>query len=151
MLGTIIVVKIAALIKDAIRCRLKGYTATVCPGSKSSGLEQTGSTNRANWCETSNDWKMETDEQDLHTWMLEAGNQQVLVLGKPAGRSPLTVTVKIDGKPLSLEADTGASVSVMSYQMWARNWAEFSLQKCYVVLRTYSNEQLTVHGLIILP
>ena len=107
--------------------RQERHIATVCPGSKSSGLEQTGSTNCANWCEASNDWKSETNEQDLRTWMLKAENQQVLILGKPARRSLITVTVEV--------YEIGLSSLCRSAML------------CY---RPTRMEQFMVHGLIVL-
>ena len=39
----------------------------------------------------------------------------------------------------------------MFHETWAKSFAEFSLQRCDVVLRTYANERLTVRGRILLP
>ena len=52
----------------------------------------------------------------------------------------------IDNKPLKMELDTGASVSLISAKTFATLQSSRQLQKLNTVLRTYSGEQIRVVG-----
>ena len=45
-----------------------------------------------------------------------------------------------------MELDTGASVSIISQQVWEETFGKPKLMKCSTLLRTYSGEQLKVLG-----
>ena len=111
--------------KNAIcfRCRQKGHIATACSRAREDGGEKrpvaksftrfqkdsvfsTGSRgHQANWCDTdtTSDPEWEAEDHGVDASFLETGHQQVLVLGQPTGKPPLTVTVEVNGKPLVLE------------------------------------------------
>ena len=61
---------------------------------------------------------------------------------------PLQVDVSINGKPVPMEIDTDASVSVMSEETFNQLWPNrcACLQKSQVKLQTYSGEDLDVLG-----
>ena len=63
--------------------------------------------------------------------------------------SPYRVNININGKPLNMEIDTGASLSVMSDTMYQELWGEGgqpSLVKKGVVLRTYRGKEVRPEG-----
>ncbi len=70
---------------------------------------------------------------------------EYLRLGARTGQ-PITVDVQANGKPLSMELDTGAAVSVISEQMQRRVFPEAPLKRTTVVLRTYTGEPMRVAG-----
>lgn len=73
----------------------------------------------------------------------------VHVIGKQGRRDPLTTTVTINRKPVSMEIDTGASVSLISEQTFKGLWSKKNspgLRRPNLHLRTYSGEQLQVLG-----
>ena len=51
---------------------------------------------------------------------------------------PLRASVLIDGKPLSMEMDTGAALSVVSEETWKKLGRDRELEFGDVILRTYS-------------
>nr|XP_050043590.1 uncharacterized protein LOC126540793 [Dermacentor andersoni] len=59
---------------------------------------------------------------------------------------PFTVTVDICGKPLRMEVDTGASVSVMGKSPLLQLLPSVSVQPSQVFLRSYSGEPKKVEG-----
>ena len=65
------------------------------------------------------------------------------------GRSstkPIRVEVRINGKPLSMEVDTGAAVSLISYKRLKEVLPRISIKKTTVVLRTYTSEIIPIRG-----
>ena len=60
--------------------------------------------------------------------------------------NPIELTMDIDNKPLKMELDTGASVSLISAKTFATLQSSRQLQKSNTVLRTYSGEQIRVVG-----
>ena len=62
---------------------------------------------------------------------------------------PLKVTVTVDNEELVVEVDTGASVSIISEEIYAHLWLNGkkpSLLESDITLRTYSGEQLAIKG-----
>ena len=52
----------------------------------------------------------------------------------------------MNGKPLAMEVDTGAAVSLISYKRLKRVLPRISINKTTVVLRTYTSEVIPVRG-----
>jgi len=69
----------------------------------------------------------------------------ILHVGVPRAK-PLKVEVKLDGKPLSMELDTGASVSLVSEATFRSLYKYRPIRQSGVRLRTYSGEMLKVVG-----
>ena len=61
--------------------------------------------------------------------------------------APLVVTVDIEGRPLGMEVDTGAAVSVISKSDLHQLIGEFPIKPTGVVLSTYTNERITPMGI----
>ena len=59
---------------------------------------------------------------------------------------PLRASVLIDGKPSSMEVDTGAALSVVSEETWKKLGKDRELEFSDVILRTYSGEVIQVLG-----
>ena len=74
-------------------------------------------------------------------------NEYPLYCLSDAGRSkPINVEVVVDGKPLTMELDTGAAVSLVSESTYQQYWPDRQLQECKTRLITYSGEPLGVLG-----
>ena len=58
------------------------------------------------------------------------------------------VDVHIDAVPISMELDTGASLSIMSATTFHRHWPEKALQSTIRKLRTYTGEMLDIAGTV---
>lgn len=61
---------------------------------------------------------------------------------------PITTTVKVQGKRLSMEIDTGASVSIISECTWRGLWSPQQLPLCptEMKLTTYTGEAVAIRG-----
>ena len=59
---------------------------------------------------------------------------------------PITVEVKVNDRPLVMELDTGAAVSVISEQEQRRLFPQTALKPTTVLLRTYTGEPMAVAG-----
>ena len=59
---------------------------------------------------------------------------------------PLLVTLRLDECEVSMELDTGASMSLISEETWKRLWPGRVLSKTQIQLCTYSKEPLPVLG-----
>ena len=60
--------------------------------------------------------------------------------------NPIHVEVGINGKPLSMEVDMGAAVSLISYKKLKQVLPRIKIRKTTVVLRTYMSEVIPVRG-----
>ena len=67
------------------------------------------------------------------------------MVGKSSTK-PIRVDVRINGKPLSMEVDTGAAVSLISYKKLKQVLPRIKIKKTMVVLRTYTSEVIPVRG-----
>jgi len=64
------------------------------------------------------------------------------------GVRPIKVDLEVDGQQLSMEVDTGASLSLVSETIFRRLWPSRPLQPTTVQLKTYSGELLPVLGTV---
>ena len=66
-----------------------------------------------------------------------------------SNHTPIMVTLKLNGAPISMELDTGAGISIVSKQTYNQLWPESRrppLQPSSVRLKTYTGEKLPVLG-----
>ncbi|XP_064406426.1 uncharacterized protein LOC135351366 [Halichondria panicea] len=64
---------------------------------------------------------------------------------------PLMVTIEIEGIPVKMEVDTGATLSIMSYSTLSSTWPEAltpEIKPTQAKLRTYTGEKIVVKGAI---
>ena len=61
-------------------------------------------------------------------------------------KAGIMVDVKVDGKVLSMELDTGAATSLITEKTWRKVFPNLSLDKSTVRLRTYTGESLHILG-----
>lgn len=117
------------------KCGNKGHIKRACKSSRPSqrrGRNGKGK-ERTKWVD-----KDQSDEES-------DGSIDVRMVGKQASR-PIRVEVQINGKPLSMEVDTGAAVSLISYKRLKQVLPRIRVQKTTVVLRTYTSEVIPVRG-----
>ena len=69
--------------------------------------------------------------------------QVVKPMSSPSG---LMIEMVIDGKPLSMELDTGASVSIISEDVWKGKFRNRPLDPSAVRLKTYTGQRIKVLG-----
>ncbi|XP_037518699.1 uncharacterized protein K02A2.6-like [Rhipicephalus sanguineus] len=64
----------------------------------------------------------------------------------PSSVPPYVLTVEVCGRPISMELDTGASVSVMAGKLFKRTFPGVAVEASGVMLRSYSGELSQVQG-----
>ncbi len=71
-------------------------------------------------------------------------------MGNSPSNRPLLVDIHIDGKPILMQVDTGASVTVLSKVTYSSLWpVPPTLQNCNSKLTTYTGENISVLGKIV--
>ena len=121
--------------KEAVcyNCRRKGHLAKVCRSPKT-GFQRGGSRQRMKWISTQLAESQEMEEE-----------QFVHQIGSSA-TPPYQVQLTVNNKPVIMEVDTGAAVSLMSYKTYQKLFASVPLEKTTVKLSTFTSESIPVVG-----
>ena len=139
------------------KCKKTGHIARACQ-SESRGQQprahnqpgQKKASTRANAAhhvesqmgQPDEDWTVEEEEEDAELYTVHT-------VGRTPQAAPLETTVSINRKPVRMEVDTGAAVSLVSektfYSLWKKRVAP-GLRKPRMRLHTYSGEQLEIVG-----
>ena len=82
--------------------------------------------------------KVQLVEEDVISEIL------VLYYDKASSDKPLEVNLQLEGKPLRMEVDTGAAVSLVSEETYWSLFPTVPLQSSTTKLRTYPGEPLTI-------
>ena len=119
---------------ECYACRKKGHIAKVCR-SKPKVTHQQGMRHKSE-----NTHKVDMQEPDATEYRLFTVSSQT--------SAPLMIKLIVNGQPLQMELDTGASVSLISEQEY-NQWCDApALEKSPVILRTYTGENLSILGTI---
>ena len=78
----------------------------------------------------------ESEEEDVHYL------NHVTAQPKPA----IKIDLLLEGKPVRMELDTGAPVSLMSWSEFNGLFSDYSLQSCSLPMQTYLGEPINVKG-----
>ena len=72
----------------------------------------------------------------------------LLAIQSPGNKtdSHIKVQLEIQGNEMTMEVDTGASVSIISNIVYSENFSDISLQKSDTMLKTYNGEPIKVLG-----
>ena len=131
--------------KDAVcnNCHKKGHLAKVCrklPQSaekqklnKKPGTKQRN--NDTNWVQTDHESPNSDSDSDIPIYRIGAKSSH-----------PITVDLEINNKKLTMEIDTGATVSIISNETRKKLFPEAILAKSSLLLRTYTGEVMPVAG-----
>ncbi|XP_064463517.1 uncharacterized protein K02A2.6-like [Ornithodoros turicata] len=87
--------------------------------------------------------KVDCVEESVET---ESSDDAFMVYSVTAKAKGYSVIVSIEGQPVSMIVDTGASVSIMPKQLYEERFKKLPCQQTEVVLRTYAGGKLTVVG-----
>ena len=93
--------------------------------------------------------KQSQDTHHIETERAGDDTYNLFAIDDKSAPPPVMVTLEINQKKLSMEVDTGASVSLINHAMYTNLWAEShrpKLQPSTRKLRTYTGEELEVHG-----
>ena len=76
----------------------------------------------------------------------DSGEYTLFQLGTSARSKPIEIALQIDERPVTMEVDTGAALSLVSEEVYRQTWPDKPLLQSKVNLRTYSGEQINVLG-----
>ena len=118
--------------KEAIcrKCNKKGHIAKVCHSTNPHKASHR-KTRQANWVE--NEPKHSDSDLPIHKLSTR-------------GTHPIKVKLQIQGKPVSMEVDTGAAVSVVSEDTYKELFFDLPLKIASVCLKTFTGEQIPILG-----
>ena len=127
--------------KEAIchACGKKGHISRACRSKDRMSSSRRATTHSQRWVQLEPEASGTEESGDSDSGL------PVLTLGSRTGH-PITVDVQANGKPLTMELDTGAAVSVISEDTQRRMFPDASLKRTTVVLRTYTGEPIRVAG-----
>ena len=110
-------------------CHKKGHIAPACLKKKRTS---SGSSKNTKHLTTASE---DSDEEEFHLHTVSASSAK-----------PIMVTLKVEGKNLAMELDTGAAFSVISEEIYRSTFTDTKLRKSNVLLKTYTDEQIPVIG-----
>ncbi|EEC16206.1 hypothetical protein IscW_ISCW011925 [Ixodes scapularis] len=142
-------------------CGRTGHLARVCRGGRTSGgqqqQQQPGSSPGSNQARGQGGRRKKTrrgraapgpgsSSATVHVVADEPQIFDVWHLNKLSSVPPYLVSVEICGHPITMELDTGASVSVMPGKLFKRTFPGVSIEASDVMLRSYSGQLSQVQG-----
>ena len=114
------------------RCHKCGKVGHIAPACK--GKRQPPGNDRTQYLEPSQQPE-ETERHELSTFTV--GNKS---------HFPIQVELKVDGKPLTMQVDTGAAVSILAADTFRKLFPNANLHPSTLLLRTYTGETMKVLG-----
>ena len=133
-------------IKDSVvcfRCKKKGHIVRACREKGPSAMAVGRDERKAKTGSLSTKW-VDTEEAE------EVGVQTVYVVnGDGPFGEPISVSLQVNGVILPMEIDTGAAVSIIPERVRQELFPYLKPQNTRVRLRTYTAEQITVLGTIL--
>ena len=113
-------------------CKKKGHIAPACHKKKNDKVG--GSSGNTKHLAEAND-DSNDEEYHLHTVASTVAK-------------PIKATLRVEGKPLTMEVDTGAAFSVVSENTYNSTLGNIPLRKSNILLKTYTDERIPVAGQI---
>ncbi|RLJ22797.1 hypothetical protein DJ031_00255, partial [bacterium endosymbiont of Escarpia laminata] len=88
-------------------------------------------------------------ERQIVTPPSSSGAMYTLYTVKGPRPDPITTSLKVDGKLLPMEVDTGATLSIISEETWRRQWSppRPRLEGTQDTLRTYTGQCVKISGI----
>ena len=120
-------------------CGKKGHIAPVCPSGPQHDSKQQGFPRRGRRKPKNTNW-LEAEP------VTEPEESNLPIYNVKAKAKPILVELEVNGKPLSMEVDTGAAVSIIFRKEQRRLFPEAPLRASQVRLRTYTGETMSVLG-----
>ena len=121
-------------------CGKTGHLASVCRTKlKNRQQKKSDATKQENWVQTDFQEIASGSDSDPASTIFQLGSER-------RAPHPITVTVLVNNRPLQMELDTGAAVSIISEREQHRLYPHISLRPSHTLLRTYTGAPLTVAG-----
>ena len=94
--------------------------------------------NRARYVEQEESKTSMGDSSELGLFKIRSIN------GKQNGE--IQITSEVNGVPIQMELDTGASVTLISTRVWEQSLNKIPLEATGMILKTYTGERLKIRG-----
>ena len=94
--------------------------------------------NRARYVEQEESETTTSDTSELGLFTIRSIN------GNHSGE--IRITPKVNGVPIQMELDTGASISLISTHVWEQSLNKIPLETTGMVLKTFTRERLEIRG-----
>ena len=118
--------------KNCHNCGRKGHLNTVC---RSQGPKRT-------------DRQVHKMEDDVTESTDSEDEYELFAINSSKKTKPFTAKLEVDGKPVHMEIDTGASLTLMSEQTFHNQWPIATLATSTITLHSYSGESIPVLGTV---
>lgn len=140
--------------KDCLNCKKKGHIRVRCPDRKSSvsprsekshSYKKSGKTHKVKRF-TDNESETEINESDTDSERVNIILHHIKSLETKKRQPEIRLHVSLNGKDVSMELDTGASVSLISRRQQKELLPNIELQPADITLRTITGEKVAVVG-----
>lgn len=128
------------------RCGKSGHYVSKCRVSRDVTCHQCGKTGHLKKACQGGKQKGKSQFQSVRHVEDESEEFPVFHIGMNSKTPPYEVTVQMDGSDVTMEVDTGSSVSVISKETYERLWSGRELSWCKYRLRSYLEEPIAVLG-----
>ena len=119
-------------------CKGKGHIMRVCKKKASDATKGNAPTQRSSSQRLSVQYLNKQEEQD--------DEFQIFKIGQTAPEPSIIIPLEINGVPVPMELDTGASLTVISETLWKEKFPTSTLEPSNIRLKTYTSEELKVVG-----
>ncbi|XP_071502154.1 uncharacterized protein [Diadema antillarum] len=138
---------------ECYSCKKKGHIASACRNKNKPTSKQTrssGSTSGHRQSLHTLEQEPTTEEDELAIYTIYSNSTAT---GKPARaqNGSFSVCVELGGAPVTMEIDTGASVSVIPEAVYMEKLKQIPLDAKRIELRSYSGEKIPVLGSVQVP
>ncbi|XP_072172462.1 uncharacterized protein [Diadema setosum] len=138
---------------ECYSCKKKGHIASACRNKNKPTSKQTrssGSTSGHRQSLHTLEQEPTTEEDELAMYTISSNSTAT---GKPARaqNGSFSVCVELGGAPVTMEIDTGASVSVIPEAVYMEKLKQIPLDAKRIELRSYSGEKIPVLGSVQVP
>ena len=132
-------------IKQCYKCGQSSHRPTDCP-YKSAKCHRCGKQGHLKrMCRQTQKWKDSFREPTGQSVKMVDTTESVgLYAISDKSVKPITVDLKLNGKPLSMELDTGATVSLVAAKTFHRLFPGIKLQPATIQLHSYSGESISI-------
>ena len=130
--------------KDAVchRCGEKGHISRICQKKGSDNPRKGQKVHSIDFDQQSESSDESSDVSLKRLSLYNTGRSS------KQKHSPITIIVKLNGQPVSMEIDTGAAVSIMPLEMAKEVLSDVQICKTTNILKTYTGEGIVPSGVM---
>ena len=129
------------------KCNLKGHLAEVCRSRGKSFEVTSGNNEYKGGNKRYGNTSVAVHHKDNQYDERESDDEEeIYYIKKMQTKDSLEIAMKVNGKEMEFEIDTGSGLTIISETTYKRHFADKVLQRSKVIVKTYSEERLGVLG-----